>query len=62
MIQSFNVTAFELYFVDPSLDMIEGEKTGTDRINCILKRASVQLGQSKAIDPYIAAAEQTTWD
>ncbi|CAH0336974.1 Pyridoxine 5'-phosphate synthase [Flavobacterium sp. CECT 9288] len=47
-------------FVDPRLDMIEGaKKTGTDRIELYTEAFSHQysLGNTSAIEPYIAAAE-----
>jgi pyridoxine 5-phosphate synthase len=55
MIQEFQWHS-NLYFCDPSLDMIEGAKT--DRINYTLETFAHQYGleQSKAIEPYIAAA------
>jgi pyridoxine 5-phosphate synthase len=46
-------------FVDPNLDMIEGaKKTGTDRIELYTEAFAhqYQLGNKKAIEPYIAAA------
>jgi pyridoxine 5-phosphate synthase len=48
--------------VDPSLDMIEGaKKKGTDRIE--VYTAHQYHWQSKAIEPYIAAAVlATTWN
>ncbi len=47
-------------FVDPRLDMIEGaKKTGTDRIELYTEAFAHQysLGNTSAIEPYIAAAE-----
>src|SRR5690554_4769724 len=47
-------------FVDPDLQMIEGAKlTGTDRIELYTKTFAHQygLGNEKAIEPYIKAAE-----
>ncbi|MBC5862391.1 pyridoxine 5'-phosphate synthase [Flavobacterium turcicum] len=47
-------------FVDPRLDMIEGaKKTGTDRIELYTEAFAHQynLGDTSAIEPYIAAAE-----
>jgi pyridoxine 5-phosphate synthase len=45
-----------VYFVDPQLDMIEGEKkTGTDRIELYTEAHQYGLG-NQAIEPYIAAA------
>lgn len=60
MIQEFQRNGIRTsIFVDPRLDMIEGaKKTGTDRIELYTEAFAHQynLGNQKAIDPYIAAA------
>lgn len=60
MIQEFQRNGIRTsIFVDPELDMIEGaKKTGTDRIELYTESFAHQygLGNTKGIDPYIAAA------
>ncbi len=61
MIQEFQRHSIRTsIFVDPRLDMIEGaKKTGTDRIELYTEAFAHQysLGNTSAIEPYIAAAE-----